>query len=522
MSHRLLARILLSLPLLVAPLFAAAQTMTHYSFSTAQFCTLDDLGQVDCVVTPGYERLTPPSSLPALTAIAAGETHACGITIDGQAVCWGDNYYGQQNVPSISGFLVQIDAGANQTCALDTNGAATCWGLNSNGQLEPPEDASFLQVDTAGVMSCGLLTNREVVCWTDDDRRFPQKLVGPFTKIDLRSGGVCGLTENGNIRCSDNSDVSPPIFPMAEYIAPPNNGPYSDMAVTRNAVCGLTNDGALDCTFLNSEDASVYPLGDNFSRIQSNETDILSSTGQYVNGQYAQVVSGNEMCGEKTDGSIQCWDTNEIFASPGAARNSNEEFVANFELVLDARVYGANATEIFWTPLPYSANGADNIAQPTVEIFRNGELIDTLTARFSYFDATAEDNSEYQIRLVDEAGNTGPLSGVLSVNAIEGTVLFNGEPTLTRSPLEALPDVFTNIHAVGLFVGIVIGWEVNSDVESLIDGYEIRVNGSPVGFTRSRLFVDTSVPQSGRCVEIIAVGFDQTRLGARAYGRGCN
>jgi alpha-tubulin suppressor-like RCC1 family protein len=85
---------------------------------------------------------------------------------------------------------VYIDAGANQTCALDTNGAATCWGLNNNGQLEPPEDATFLQVDTAGVMSCGLLTNREVVCWTDDDRRFPQKLVGPFIKIDLRSGGV--------------------------------------------------------------------------------------------------------------------------------------------------------------------------------------------------------------------------------------------------------------------------------------------------------------------------------------------
>ena len=39
-------------------------------------------------------------------------------------------------------------------------------------------------------------------------------------------------------------------------------------------------------------------------------------------------------------------------------------------------------------------------------------------------------------------GNVGPLSGVLSVNTREGTVLHNGEPTLTGSTLEALPDVF--------------------------------------------------------------------------------
>ena len=101
-------------------------------------------------------------------------------------------------------------------------------------------------------------------------------------------------------------------------------------------------------------------------------------------------------------------------------------------------------------------------------------------------------------------------------------MLFNGEPTLTGSTLEALPDVFMDVTTGSLPVGIVIGWQVNPDIEDMIDGFEIRVNGVATGFTRSRLFVDNITPQRGRCVEIIAVGFDDTRLGARAFGSGCN
>ena len=124
--------------------------------------------------------------------------------------------------------------------------------------------------------------------------------------------------------------------------------------------------------------------------------------------------------------------------------------------------------------------------------------------------------------MVDEAGNSGPLSGILSVNALEGTVLYNGEPTLTTSTREDLQEVFTSINSEGLVVGFVMSWEVNSDVESLIDGYEVRVNGATVGFTPSKLFVDVRTPQSGRCVEIFAEGFDRSVLGARAFGSACN
>lgn len=522
MPHSLLKRLLISLPLLATPMFAAAQSNIDYSFSAAQLCTLDDAGAVGCILAPGYERLLPPTTLPALSDSTTGEAHACGITLDGQLVCWGDNFYGQLNMPDVDGVFTQIDAGANHTCALDSNGEAICWGLNTNLQLDPPAGATFLQVDAAGVKSCGLQTDGEVICWSDDARRSPQDLVGPFVKIDIRSGEVCGLSEDGGIQCSDGSAINLPIRPVTPYLTPPDNGPYIDIATSYNAVCGLQTDGTLDCSLLNPEDADKYPLGEQFSSIQSNETDILISTREIVDGDYAYVASGTAMCGERADGTLQCWDEGAIFPGPNGAAVSNADLVATFELELDARIYDSNAVEIFWTPLPFNSIGTNDVVEPVVEVFRNGESIARRLARFSFFDNRAVADAEYQIRLIDEAGNPGPLSGILSVNTGSGSVLFNGEPTLSLSPVEELPDVFTNTSSGSLPVGIVIAWNVNPDIESMIDGYEIRVNGAQVGFTRSHLFVDIKTPQAGRCVEIVAIGFDQSRLGARAFGSGCN
>ncbi len=522
MPYSLLTYLLLSIALLVTPMFAAGQSLSGYSFSAAQFCTLDDAGQVDCVFAQGYERLQPPRNLPELTALTTGETHACGLTAEGQPICWGGNFFGQLNVPDVDDAFIQIDAGANHTCALDTTGKATCWGINTNLQLEPPVGATFSQIDAAEVKSCGLLTEGDIICWSDDPRRSPQDLEGPFVKFDIRSGDVCGLTNDGRIKCSDGSAINLPIRPVTPFITPPNNGPYIDLATSFNAVCGLQSNGTLDCSLLDSEDVSSYPIGEHFTSIQSNETDILISTREFVDGSLDYVTSGTTMCGERLDGTLQCWDQGAIFREPNGTTASNAEFVASFELQLDARIYDSNAVEIFWTPLPFNSVGTNDFPEPLVEVFRNGELIASRTARFSFFDTNADTNSEYQIRLVDGAGNSGPLSGILSVNTNEGTVLFRDEPTLTVSPLEELPDVFTRTTAGSLPVGIVIGWTVNSDIESMIDGYEIRINGASAGFTRSQLFVDNVTPQVGRCIEIIAIGFDQSRLGARNFGSGCN
>ena len=96
--------------------------------------------------------LVPPGPTPVLLGgvtllrVSAGGGHACGVTINGEAYCWGLNSSGQlgdgtnvsRSTPTkVSGNLhfVQISTGASHTCALDGTGAAYCWGEGSSGQL---------------------------------------------------------------------------------------------------------------------------------------------------------------------------------------------------------------------------------------------------------------------------------------------------------------------------------------------------------------------------------------------------
>ncbi len=521
MSLSYIKQWLLCTPLLLTPLFVLAQSNTDYGFSFSQFCAIDDAGELTCTVADGFSRISPPSNVPALTAVTVGQSHACGITLAGQPFCWGENRFGQLNAPVVTAPLLQIDAGGDYTCALDVNNEAVCWGLNTNLQLDPPDGVTFSHIDAAELETCGVTTDAgDPICWSNDPRRSAQGLTGPFVELDLRSGAVCGLTDDGDIKCADNSVAEPPILPVTPHIIPPDNGPYIDLAATREAVCGLQIDGTLDCNFRVANRAAGYPLGEQFLSIQSSDTDFLTDL-QNARASASPRV-GAVMCGQRTDRTFQCWDQGEVSFDLSLPVDSNAVFVQNFALTLDARIYSPTAVEIFWTPVTLDATGQKPSPQPIVEVYRNGELIASQPSRFSHFDDNPAEQADYQIRLIDDAGNAGPLSGILTVDTTEQTVLFNGEPTLSASqvPIDTLPDVFTTIRIEDLRPVFVVAWEVNPELESSIDGYEIILNGTPVGFTRSTLYVD-AVARNSRCVEIVAVGFNQELLGATGIGSGC-
>ncbi len=87
-------------------------------------------------------------TLSVFAEVAAGDRHACGLTSDGFAFCWGDNGYGQIGVPgaprghvpqavTVAGGtkLSQLSTAGEHSCAITLGSAPFCWGRNTSGEL---------------------------------------------------------------------------------------------------------------------------------------------------------------------------------------------------------------------------------------------------------------------------------------------------------------------------------------------------------------------------------------------------
>jgi alpha-tubulin suppressor-like RCC1 family protein len=138
------------------------------------------------------QRSSPASvsGLPvgSLRALAAGQSHTCGVRFDGTLSCWGDNASGQIGdsttmralLPvSVTGLANQslIAAGGAHTCSRQGSGELTCWGLNASGQLgngttstsalPVPVDPSLRPANLAlgTAHTCALLADGTARCW---------------------------------------------------------------------------------------------------------------------------------------------------------------------------------------------------------------------------------------------------------------------------------------------------------------------------------------------------------------------
>jgi alpha-tubulin suppressor-like RCC1 family protein len=137
----------------VAPT-AVSGNMTFQSIAAgeAMTCALSATGG-KAVCWGALSATTPPQLTPKVyvlgpgfSQITVGGGHACGLTADGTAYCWGDNRAGQLGdsttvnradpVPVAGGLKFKaISAGYAHTCAQTMDGSVACWGLNSVGEL---------------------------------------------------------------------------------------------------------------------------------------------------------------------------------------------------------------------------------------------------------------------------------------------------------------------------------------------------------------------------------------------------
>jgi alpha-tubulin suppressor-like RCC1 family protein len=141
--------------------------------------------------TPGGPNGTDPGENDAtivFAAVAAGRAHACGLTTNGVAFCWGDNTLGQLGDASYTSSLTPVLVEGNlrfevltsaydHTCGLTDDGEAYCWGDNPFGQLgdgtatrstgpvRAAANLEFSQLDAGAYHTCGVTASGEAYCW---------------------------------------------------------------------------------------------------------------------------------------------------------------------------------------------------------------------------------------------------------------------------------------------------------------------------------------------------------------------
>jgi alpha-tubulin suppressor-like RCC1 family protein len=163
-----------------------------------EICAWPDGADVPCSTDP-----VPVATATRFATVVAGSGHACALTPEGAAYCWGDNGRGQLGdgtterswtPTAVVGGLsfVSLTAGDRHTCGVTVDGHAWCWGDNGLGALGTNatfENCGGEPCATAPVASGGTLQFAMVSAST-----------GPG------SSHTCGVTPDGHAYCWGRND----------------------------------------------------------------------------------------------------------------------------------------------------------------------------------------------------------------------------------------------------------------------------------------------------------------------------
>lgn len=242
--------------------------VSHYTA-----CAIRSDDQIQCWGDngPNNTATSPPSG--AFESMTAGTNwNHCAVRPSGSMECWGSG-------PSVpGGTFSDAGAGSGHRCGvLAATGAVDCWGTNSYGE-STDQSGPFVDVEAAGLWSCGLRTTTFVSCW-GQSVGFPPSSTA-MQSLSVNELGACGVTSSGEIACwglSTSGQLSPPA------------GPWAQVDVGYDHACGVRPDGTLLCWGNNSHGETTVPAGT-----------------------YSQVAAGRDFtCARRTDDTLDCWGLND-------------------------------------------------------------------------------------------------------------------------------------------------------------------------------------------------------------------
>jgi alpha-tubulin suppressor-like RCC1 family protein len=266
-------------------------------------------------------------------SISAGDSHTCGVAMDGAAYCWGFNQYGELGNGSVQGdgclsdnvvcnrpqkvvgnlSFASVSAGSPVTCGLTTAGSAYCWGQNAWGGLGAGT--------TTGPEQCG--------GWLADCSTRPVAVAGgrSFTAIAAMSYAACGLSTDRLMYCwgIDNLGVGPTsddCFPFTvgecSTVPRPIGGgwQFTTLSAAYGQACATTANGAAYCW--GSKCTTCISGGAPYD----NGWEFVPAPSLVPGGlNFAMVSAGptSHSCGVTVQGELYCWGDN----SAGQLGNGN-------------------------------------------------------------------------------------------------------------------------------------------------------------------------------------------------------
>ncbi len=199
----------------------------------------NEYGQLGTDDTLSHFAPTPVAGGIRFRLLTAGaDATPCGIAVDSLAYCWGDARGGLGTGDTINRRaptrvatdrrFIDIAAGSDYTCAVSIGHQVFCWGLNQDGELglplsvartdrpttPVPGDARYLAVSAGSFTTCGLTTERRILCWGNeagpggrgavgDSTPIPQPLASNerFRALSVGGGHACAITVQNILYC---------------------------------------------------------------------------------------------------------------------------------------------------------------------------------------------------------------------------------------------------------------------------------------------------------------------------------
>jgi alpha-tubulin suppressor-like RCC1 family protein len=327
--------------------------------------------QVDSDADPGVDDL---ADLDGVTALSAGQYHACALTSGGAVRCWGQNQRGQLGhdwkpltdewedsvyawpVAGLAG-IDAVGAGGFHSCALDGT-SLSCWGYDFYGQLGGyrPSNPSpvavtaltgagepgAVQVSAGTGFACALLdgvTQDQPACWGDNtdgrlgsgsgaaDSQIRQFVAGitQASAIDAGNGHACALPAGSSTpQCwgaggsgqlgdggASSSDVPVTVSGLTDATQVSAGGGTGS---STGHTCAVRSGGTVACWGENGSgqlgDGSTTDRATPVTVQKDTDPDQADVVLADLTGITAVATGGVHSCALDTGGHVWCWGTN--------------------------------------------------------------------------------------------------------------------------------------------------------------------------------------------------------------------